>query len=48
MNPTVYYFIKSWKLIILLFNIIPILIALLGFVLVIENTPIELIAYSNP
>jgi hypothetical protein len=47
-NPAAFYFIHDWKWVALLVFILPIIIALLGFILVVENTPIELIAYNTP
>ena len=47
-NPLSFYFIYDWKWVAVLIFILPILVAALGFILVVENTPIELIAYYTP
>jgi hypothetical protein len=47
-NPLAFYLIYDWRWVAGLIFILPILVATLGFVLVVENTPIELIAYGSP
>jgi len=39
-NPIAFYFIFNWKTIVIYFFIIPTAIALIGFILIVENTPI--------
>ena len=47
-NPVFFYLIDSWKPIVLTAFILPILVAALGFIFYVEDTPIELIAYKKP
>lgn len=39
-NPISFYFIYNWKLVAIFVFILPIVIALLGFIFFVENTPI--------
>lgn len=48
LNPLAFYLIYDWRWVALLVFILPTLAAAIGFLLVVENTPIELIAYSSP
>ena len=47
-NPIAFYFIYDWRWVVLFVFMLPIIIAILGFVLVVEDTPIELISYHTP
>ena len=48
LNALVFYFIDNWRIISITFFILPIVVAILGFVFWVEDTPIELVAYKKP
>ena len=48
LNGAIFYFVSSWQLVLLLFQVVPMSIVLLLFILVIENTPFDLITRNSP
>lgn len=47
LNPLAFYLIYDWKWVVLVVFILPIIGAMLGFIYIVEDTPIELIAYET-
>ena len=47
LNPIAFYLISDWKWVVLVVFILPIIGAMLGFIYIVEDTPIELIAYET-
>jgi MFS family permease len=48
LNALAFYYIDNWKIIVISFFILPIIVAILGFIFWVEDTPIELVAYKKP
>lgn len=47
LNPIAFYLINDWKWVVLVVFILPIIGAMWGFIYIVEDTPIELIAYET-